>query len=207
MGNTMGETQYADVSMTEEGREIAELIEYCYVEMSYGGEYETREQCQAVAKSRGLEMDGAGVGRDIYTVGDDLHTAECSCILKIPKNLVGAFESRREIQTWRDVEEFRPFLAPVLDHGMGLILMPEADQDLNTNEINDCFRNSERRAGAATTPTRRTTSGRSTANPSSSTTAWGATASRATASPGSSPVHSFSPPVINTGRSARRITS
>lgn len=95
-------------------------MEYCYVETSYeGGEYETGEQCQAVAKSRGLEMTGAGVGRDIFAIDDELHTGEMACILKVAKNLVGAFESRREIQTWRDAEELRPFLAPVLDHGMG----------------------------------------------------------------------------------------
>jgi cytosine/adenosine deaminase-related metal-dependent hydrolase len=107
------------VSLTDEGRETAELVEYCYVEMSYGGEYETREQCQAVAKSQGLEMIGAGVGRDIFAIDEELHTGDVECILKVPKNLVGAFECRREIQTWRDVEELRPFLTPVLDHGMG----------------------------------------------------------------------------------------
>ena len=133
----MGNGKFADVSLTEEGREIANEVEYCYVEMSYGGEYETRDQCQAVAKSRGLEMKGAGVGRDIYEIDSELHTGDFQCILKIAKNLVGAFESRREIQTWRDVEELRPFLTPVLDHGMGWILMPRAEQDLTTHEIND----------------------------------------------------------------------
>lgn len=138
VGTTMGDQQFEDVSLTEEGREVAELVEYCYVEMSYeGGEYETRDQCQAVAKSRGLEFVGAGVGRDIFDVPEEHHTADFDCILKIPKNLVGAFECRREIQTWRDVEELRPFLTPVLDHGMGWILMPEVEQELDTQEIND----------------------------------------------------------------------
>lgn len=134
----MGNEQFEDVSMTDEGREIAELVEYCYVEMSYeGGEYETREECQAVAKSRGLEFIGAGVGHDIYAMDEEYHTGDMECILKVPKNLVGAFECRREIQTRRDIEEPRPFLAPEFDNGMAWILMPKAERELNTQEIND----------------------------------------------------------------------
>ena len=138
LGIIMGNEQFEDVTMTDEGREIAELVEFCYIEMSYeDGEYDTREECQAVAKSRGLEMVGAGVGRDIFAVDEAYHTGEMNCILKVPKNLVGAFECRREIQTWRGTKEIRPFLTPVLDHGMGWILMPKAEQELNTQEIND----------------------------------------------------------------------
>lgn len=138
METSMGDKQFGEVSMTDEGREIADLVEYCYVETSYeSGEYETRDQCKAVAKSRGLEFSGAGGGRDIYDIGQEFHTGDRECILKVPKNLVGAFECRREIQTWRDRAELRPFLAPVLDNGMGWILMPKAERELDTQEINE----------------------------------------------------------------------
>ena len=124
-------------TLTEEGRKIAAEVAYCYVEMSYdGGEYDTKQECRAVAKSRGLEQRDTGVGRDIFDVGADLVTGDRDCVLKMAYNLEGCHECQREAQSWERVpDETRQYLSPVLDHDIGWVLMPQAELGLAPDEI------------------------------------------------------------------------
>lgn len=127
------------VALTEEGRQIAEEISHCYVEMSYdGGAYDTKEECRAVAKSRGLEHLGTGVGREIFVLDADLTTGDRECVLKMAYNLEGCYECQREIRSWDRVsDEARRYLAPLLDSDIGWVVMPRAEleHDLTPREI------------------------------------------------------------------------
>lgn len=123
--------------LTDEGRDVVEGVVHCYEEVSYeDGEYDTVDQCRAIAKSDGLEHVASGVGRDVFDVGPEFRTADGDYVLKVARNLVGSHENRREIQTWERIPEAaRPFLAPVREHGVGWLVMPKADVGPSTHQI------------------------------------------------------------------------
>lgn len=132
----MGAEEAGDTTLTEEGRRIVESVVHCYEEASYGGDYDTREECMAIARSKGLDHLGSGVGRDIYAVGDELVTGDDECVLKVSANLVGCHESTREIRSYERVSAAaREYLAPILDHDVGWLLMPRAAEGVDAHEI------------------------------------------------------------------------
>ena len=131
----MGEAD-ADVTLTEQGRQIAEEVVHCYEEVSYGGDYDSRDECKAIAQSKGLELLGSGVGRDIYAVGDELVSDGSECVLKLSANLVGCHETTREVRSYERVsDEAREYLAPVLDHDVGWLLMARTSEEVDSHEI------------------------------------------------------------------------
>lgn len=123
-------------SLTDAGRDLAVELADCYVEADIEGRFTSKDECRAYAETNGLELLATGLGRDIYRVPPDLLTANRASVCKIPSRLLGSYENRREALYWRELPaEVRRHLAPVYDSGVEWILMPEAEQDLTSDEI------------------------------------------------------------------------
>lgn len=135
----MEQAEIENTALTDEGRETVEEFVHCYEEVSYGGEYEEEDECRGIVKSQGFEKVGSGVGRDIFAVPDEYVTGDRDCIVKFARNLVGCHESQREVRSWQRVsDEARRYLVPVLDHDVGWVLMPRAqEEDLSSHEIQE----------------------------------------------------------------------
>lgn len=132
----MDEDEIERHALTDDGREIVNEFVHCYEEVSYEGDYETADECRGIAKSDGFEKVGSGVGRDIFGVPDEFVTGDRDCIIKVARNLVGCHESLREVRSWERVgEDAQQYLLPVLEHDVGWLLMPRAEGDLTSHEI------------------------------------------------------------------------
>lgn len=132
---TMGGT---GPELTDRGRAVADRVADCYVEVSIDRRYHSREECRDLAASLGLDLVAMGVGRDIYAPEPALVAGDGECVLKVPKNLLGAYESMRELTYWRTLPAaVRRYLVPILDHGDDFrwLLMPWAEADLTSAEI------------------------------------------------------------------------
>ena len=123
-------------TLTEQGVEIAERIADCYVEVDIERNYDSADDCLAMARSSGFEPIGSGLSRDVFVLDPELVTGDRECVIKIPTRLLGTYENLREVRHWNELPDaVRRHLAPVLDHGLEWIVVPRAEQDLTSAEI------------------------------------------------------------------------
>lgn len=132
----MDDAEIERLSLTDDGHDAIEEVTYCFEEVSYGGEFHDPDECRAIAGVQGFEKLGSGVGRDVYAVPREFVTGDRACIVKVARNLEGCHETRREVDSWHRVsDDAREYLLPVLESELGWVLMPRAERDLASHEI------------------------------------------------------------------------